>query len=167
MRQVFFYTVLLIFVSTAVVTLLGLVGAVEINEKYFTALVGTFLLETGGAILMLFKKTDFFEVREQSEATDFKNTARVDVVMLPRELFPVVSDPHKCKIAILNSDNIEERTVDVKLVRTNGYLSALVDDLVNGELLQVTLINKDGSVWESEYFDPGLAKAELREVQCQ
>lgn len=60
MRRALFYAFLAIFVATAVVTLLGIIGVVAIDDFYLKGLFGALLLELVGAIIGLFKGTDFF-----------------------------------------------------------------------------------------------------------
>lgn len=61
MRQdILFYSFIVIFVVTAVVTLLGVVGAVQIGETQLNMLLSAFLVELTGAVIGLYKRTDFF-----------------------------------------------------------------------------------------------------------
>lgn len=55
-----FYTFLAIFIATALVTLLGLIGAVSIPSVQLSLLVGAFFVELAGAVIALFRRTDFF-----------------------------------------------------------------------------------------------------------
>ena len=60
MKTHLFYTFLVIFAATAVVTLLGVTGVIAIQDGYLTALVGAFLIELAGAVIAIFKGADFF-----------------------------------------------------------------------------------------------------------
>lgn len=62
MRQaVLFYSFIAIFIVTAVVTLLGVVGAIDIPTTQLNMLLGAFLLELAGAVVALYRRTDFFQ----------------------------------------------------------------------------------------------------------
>jgi hypothetical protein len=58
--EVLFYTFIAIFVATAVVTLLGVVGVIAIPPPQLNVLLGAFLVELAGAVVALFRRTDFF-----------------------------------------------------------------------------------------------------------
>jgi hypothetical protein len=55
-----FYTFLAIFAATAIVTLLGVIGIVTIQGAQLNALLGAFLLELAGAVVVLFRGAPFF-----------------------------------------------------------------------------------------------------------
>jgi hypothetical protein len=55
-----FYTFLVIFAATSVVTLLGVTSVLTIRDGYLTALVSAFLIELAGAVIAIFKGADFF-----------------------------------------------------------------------------------------------------------
>ena len=61
MRQaILFYSFIAIFIATAVITLLGVVGVIEIPTTQLNMLLGAFLLELAAAVVALFRRTDFF-----------------------------------------------------------------------------------------------------------
>ena len=61
MRQtVLFYCFIAIFVATAVVTLLGIIGIIRIPETLLNVLGVGLLVEIAGALVALFRRTDFF-----------------------------------------------------------------------------------------------------------
>ena len=55
-----FYTFLVIFALTSIVTLLGVTGLVTIAPTQLNALLGAFLLELAGAVVTLFRSAPFF-----------------------------------------------------------------------------------------------------------
>lgn len=59
-RAILFYAVIAIFVATAAVTLLGVVGVVEISETYLKVLFTSLIVELAVAVVGLFKATDWF-----------------------------------------------------------------------------------------------------------
>jgi len=61
MRQdILFYSFMTIFIVTALVTLLGVVGTLPIGETQLNMLLGAFLVELAGAVVGLYKRTEFF-----------------------------------------------------------------------------------------------------------
>jgi hypothetical protein len=79
MRRALFYTFLAIFVLTALVTLLGIMGVVRIEDFYLKGLFGALLLELVGAIIGLFRGTDFFAQDDNPRrANPGPPTARID-----------------------------------------------------------------------------------------
>jgi hypothetical protein len=73
-----FYTFLVIFAATSVVTLLGVTSVITIREGYLTALVTAFLVELAGAVIAIFKSADFFasEKIEITAEEDIRNSIR-------------------------------------------------------------------------------------------
>lgn len=67
--DVLFYTFLLIFAGTAVVTLLGVIKIVTIESVQLNALLGAFILELAGAVVVLFRGAPFFAVRSDIAST--------------------------------------------------------------------------------------------------
>jgi hypothetical protein len=75
MRQTFlFYSFMVIFIITAIVTLLGVTGVVTIPETQLNMLLGAFLVELAGAVVALYRRTDFFERPADNLATSFGAT---------------------------------------------------------------------------------------------
>ena len=60
MKRHLFYTFLVIFGITSIVTLLGVIGVIKISDGYLWALVSAFLIESAGAVVTIFKRADFF-----------------------------------------------------------------------------------------------------------
>ena len=78
MKTHLFYTFLVIFAATSVVTLLGVTSVIVIREGYLTALVSAFLIELAGAVIAIFKSADFFgsEKNHVSAEEDLRNSIR-------------------------------------------------------------------------------------------
>jgi len=73
-----FYTFLVIFAATSVITLLGVTSVITIREGYLTALISAFLIELAGAVIAIFKGADFF-ASEKDQITaeeDIRNSIR-------------------------------------------------------------------------------------------
>jgi len=64
MKRHLFYTFLGIFLATSIVTLLGVIGAINIASGYLTSLVAAFLIELAGAVIAIFQRADFFSTDE-------------------------------------------------------------------------------------------------------
>lgn len=60
MKRHLFYTFLLIFIATSVITLLGIVDVVEIKDEYLSKLIVAFLIELSGGVVFVYKQADFF-----------------------------------------------------------------------------------------------------------
>jgi len=61
MKEALFYSFLIIFVATAIVTLLGLTGHLRIKPGFLKALVTSLILELAVSVIALYKATDFFD----------------------------------------------------------------------------------------------------------
>lgn len=156
MKKALFYTFLAVFSATALVTLLGLVGVLQIDEAYLTKLFYALIVESITPVIALFKKVEFFE-----NSTD-KN--KLNVVLLPKEEFGRDGDPHMCTIAVYNKETDEEREIDITPKRENGYLCAYIDGINEDELIKVGVKNTKTEGWESQYFSPSIAKAEMDKI---
>ena len=58
-----FYTFLVIFAATAIVTLLGVVKVLPIEQENLRWLLGAFLIELAGAVIALFRGAPFFSAK--------------------------------------------------------------------------------------------------------
>ncbi|MGZ6268760.1 MAG: hypothetical protein ACXWNR_09405 [Candidatus Limnocylindrales bacterium] len=67
LRDALFYTFLAIFAATAVVTLLGIVHVVAIDDFYLKGLFGALLLELVGAVIGLYRATPFFQTADSGD----------------------------------------------------------------------------------------------------
>ncbi len=60
--QILFYTFIVIFGITAVITILGITGVIKtIHKKYLNALFTALIIEVIGAVIGVFKSADFFQ----------------------------------------------------------------------------------------------------------
>ena len=70
MKKHLFYSLLFVFLATAIVTILGVIGAIQVKEPYLGWLVVTFLVEGAGVTYTLVKGTDFYsDETPKSEST--------------------------------------------------------------------------------------------------
>lgn len=60
MKKALFYTFLGIFIATAAVTLLGVTKLISIEKFYLRTLFAALIVELIGAVIVLFRRTDFF-----------------------------------------------------------------------------------------------------------
>jgi hypothetical protein len=72
MKKHLFYTFLWTFGATALVTLLGIAGVLQIPSGILISLVGAFLLELAGAVIYVFRKADFFDDNKIDSQNDKK-----------------------------------------------------------------------------------------------
>jgi hypothetical protein len=112
MKKALFYTFLAVFSATALVTLFGIIGVLQIDREYLTKLFYALIVESIAPVIALFKRTEFFE-----NATD-KN--KLNVLLLPKEDFGRDGDPHMCTIEVYNKETDEEREIEVPPKRENG-----------------------------------------------
>lgn len=162
MKKTLFYTFIFVFAATAIITLLGLIKAIPIEQAYLEKLFYLLIAEVIAPVIALFKKTNFFD-EETTDITE-KGNSKISVVMIPKEFFPRKFDPHSCTVTIFNQDTDEERTLDTIPKRANGYLSMFLESLSDQELIKVRLLNNSNESWESEYFNPSVAKAEMEKI---
>ncbi|MCG7996603.1 MAG: hypothetical protein JAZ06_14400 [Candidatus Thiodiazotropha taylori] len=159
MKKTLFYTFLSVFIVTAIVTVLGIAGALEIKEEYLSKLFYALIVESIAPIITLFTKTDFFSDEKPSETSATRN--RKSIVFLPKEVFKRSGDPHTCSITVYNQETDEENEFTVEPKRANGYLNAYIDYINEDQLIKVRVHNSKNEVWESQYFSPNIAKAEM------
>jgi hypothetical protein len=162
MKQALFYMFLFVFGATAVVTLLGLTQILPIHDGYLEKLFYLLIAEAIAPVITLFKKTDFFGVT--SQGTQQIKDSRLSVVLLPKESFPRSKDPHQCTFRVYNQESDEEREVTCTPKRANGYLSAFLETISENELITARAQNSKDELWESEYFNPSVAKAEMVKI---
>jgi hypothetical protein len=67
-----FYTFLVIFAATAVITLLGVTNVIVIREGHLTALITAFLIELAGAVIAIFKSANFFSPEKSQISSEEK-----------------------------------------------------------------------------------------------
>lgn len=159
MKKILFFTFLGVFCATVAIALLGITGQLQIDEFYLRKLFYLVIAESVVPVIGLFKKTDFFG--DEGEQVAGGAAAKVSVVMLPKESFPRSLDPHQCKVSIYNSLTDEEKEMKLSPLRSNGHLSTFLDSVGEDELIKVAVRNSNDEAWESDYFKPSLAKAEM------
>jgi hypothetical protein len=113
-----FYTFLIIFVVTSTVTLLGVLGIVPIREAYLNALLGAFLIELAGAVVALFKRTDFFAAKDPAvsaslaDAVDtFDRLSDEIEAAIKNQPPPSANRPHQFIIRRFGNDIVAYRQV--------------------------------------------------------
>ena len=108
-KDILFYTFLGIFIITAGITLLGITGKMTIREGYLNTLVGLFLLESGGAVISLFRNTNFFDEEhkpKQQGPMEVEPAATPKTVEQPATP-PAPQVPERCDSPI-NSEAIQQ-----------------------------------------------------------
>ena len=160
-KDLLFYTVLVIFAATAVVTLLGITDVLPIRENYLSKLFYILICESVVSVVAVFKRARFFSPEPKSTPDETKKN-RINLVLLPKETFARDGDPHTCRISIYNPESDEEREFPLALKRANGYLCAFLDVIDEAELIEVAATNCRNESWQSEYFSPSVTKAEMK-----
>jgi hypothetical protein len=99
-----FYTFLIIFAVTAIVTLLGAVKVVSIDPENLRWLLGAFLIELAGAVVALFRSAPFFparevdalltEAKEESKGTPIESGGVTPPISTPRSGEGPAADPY-------------------------------------------------------------------------
>lgn len=162
MKQALFYMFLAVFGATAVITLLGITEYLPMREGYLDKLFYLLIAEAVAPVIALFRDTDFFGV-VTPDAEQTKDS-KLSVVLLPKGSFPRAGDPHECTVCIYNQNLDEEREISITPIRANGYLSAFLETMSGQDLIKVSVRNSQDEVWESEYFEPSVAKAEMVKI---
>lgn len=156
MKKALFYTFLFVFASTALITLLGIIRIIEIDKEYLSKLFYALIVESIAPVIALFKKTEFFDKSVE------KNS--MNIVLLPKESFGRDGDPHSCTISAYDKESDKEREIRIQLKRENGYLCAYLTEMRENELIKVHVQNAKTENWESQYFSPSIAKAEMEKI---
>jgi hypothetical protein len=78
--DILFYTFLVVFALTALVTLLGVVGVVSIDPSHLKLLLGAFLIELAGAVITLFRGAPFFGTSPDLATSLARSIAVIDNV---------------------------------------------------------------------------------------
>jgi hypothetical protein len=80
MKRHLFYTFLIVFGLTAVITILGILNVVTIGEFYLKGLFSALLIELVGAVVGIYRKTDFFNQTDSAmRDRDDENAQRVSM----------------------------------------------------------------------------------------
>jgi hypothetical protein len=154
MKKTLFYTFIFIFFITAIITLAGITPALTVKEPYLERLFMLLIAEAIVPVIALFRKTDFFNDNENG-------ISKINVVLLPKDSFLKNKEPHQCTVKIYNQETDEEKEISTAAKRVNGYLSFYLNSLLEQEMIKVHIVNSLGEIWESEYFSPNVAKAEM------
>jgi hypothetical protein len=81
-KTILFVVFMLIFVATAAITLLGILGIISIEKNYLDALFAALLIELVGAVIALYRSANFFKAEPEE-----KNDLRPTVPEPSREFF--------------------------------------------------------------------------------
>lgn len=79
MKKNLFYTFLVLFIITAIITLLGIINLIEIKDTYLSKLFYILIIELVGGVIALFRKTVFFDDKsnemQKENREDFINNS--------------------------------------------------------------------------------------------
>ena len=134
-KIILFYTFLIVFVATAVITLLGVIKKVSIREKYLNTLFFILLVQLVGSVIGLYKTTDFFKSTHNKDRNYFKNTlVNTDFVIF------IISTKSK-EGAIQKTNTLIENGFNAKTVLTkSGYYGVIIP--ADSELIAQSIIKK-------------------------
>lgn len=88
-------------------------------------------------------------------------TRRIKVFLIPRDQFPA-SENYTCKVWIYDSENGNERAVELTPRREAGHLTVDLRDLQNAETFRIELCNSQNKKWQSEYHHVDAPRAEMQ-----
>ena len=95
-KTIFFWVIVVQFVISFLVTVLGLVGWVKISDGFLKSLVAVLVLEQAGAVIAIFKSTDFFDSKTtvHDEGWDLLATLwKYQQIHSPKEIGRANTDP--------------------------------------------------------------------------
>lgn len=95
MKKHLFYTFLGIFVATAIVTLLGITKVLIIDDKYLMPLVTALLIELVGAVVAMYKGTNFFDDENKDEGKVFREEIKPKTDSQDNEIDSYAPKPYK------------------------------------------------------------------------
>lgn len=126
MKKFLFYTFLFLFIATGIITLLGIINLVQIDDKYLGKLFTALIIELIGGVVSLFNKTIFFG----------DSTAKItpsEVFKLNSSKFGFTINKHKTEYQ-LNLDGTATETTIREIEVTKHSLSYFTEDVkVDGD----------------------------------
>jgi hypothetical protein len=145
MVTILFVAFVVIFVVTAVVTLLGITKKIDIDERYLRPLFVALILEVGGAVVALFGTIDLGV-----------HTASAFIETLPEEVR--AEDQSEARLNIKNVlDDVDELKAELeKKDKTIGELEERLEpfeDIGNSVLLQFARLNLDIATSEGHFIN--------------
>ena len=123
MKAHLFYTILFLFIITAIVTILGITKVIIIDEFYLKGLFASLLLELVGAVIGLYQKADFFE-----DGSSKKNSMENEEI----KIYSVNKNDNEVLVPSFNEKIVLERN-SMDLIEVNpkaiNHLSSLTEFL--------------------------------------
>ncbi len=146
MGRPLFYAFLVIFVMTALVTLLGVTKVLDIAEGYLPALFTALILEVVGSIIALFRVV--FGLASLRMALHFGED-------------PPDAGLTACKCTIRPSQSGKQpSTHQLNLVKQAGALVVRLPDVGPDDSVELEM-SEDGRTWRSYPLDPFLSHADM------
>lgn len=150
MQQVLFYTILSIFVATAVLTLLGISKRIEIDEKYLNGLYKALLLELVAAVLFLFTSTDFFNQpglhANTMDADSVAYAAKLDECSQFKSTLSSQNPSYETLLAQRDNLNSELASLQMNTARANDLKKEL-EKLEKSFFVKMAHLNSEIAAW--------------------
>ena len=171
MQQVLFYTILSIFVATAILTLLGISKKIEIEDKYLNGLYKALLLELVAAVLFLFASTDFFN--QSGNNDDLMNAEAAECIEKLEECSQIKSilssqDP-SYEVLLTQVDDLKKELKSLQ--QNNAYTKDLKRKLAKLEksfFVKMAHLNSEIADWGMSInftWEPDKKRAIARKLQ--
>lgn len=150
MQQVLFYTILSIFVATAILTLLGIIKKIDIEDKYLNGLYKTLLLELVAAVIFLFAGTDFFNLSgleaKTINADSAVYTEKLEECSQNKSTLAAQNPSYKELLAHRNKLNNELASLQLNNAAANDYKNQL-EKLEKSFFVKMAHLNSEIATW--------------------
>ncbi len=112
-----FYVVLFLFAVTGIVTILGMIKKVDIEQKYLNGLFSALILELITAVLYIFSNTDFFDKTQ-------KDTFYIARTELPKKYESINKNQLLTILTQNNEYKKEVKKLEKELISLNNIIDA-------------------------------------------
>ena len=184
MKKHLFYTFLFLFIATAIITLGGITKLIQIDEFYLKGLFASLILELCGAVILMYRKVDFFDADTPEERIpkpalkhNTKNENAFSKSDLPKKPLNIkglkpTTITVKEVIDSINSappfqkDEISEKYIGL-LFEQVGYLGKIEQNWDDKSKVRVNiLLNKEDIIGNSIWFSTSLKETpEIKVLQ--
>ncbi|EIV8480247.1 hypothetical protein M2G96_12305 [Vibrio vulnificus] len=161
MKKHLFYTFLILFIATAVITLAGITRLIPIDEFYLKGLFGSLILELCGAVIFMYRKADFFDDTPKSNPRPVpQNVMENEKVCHAKDLDQKISNiedttPTSITVnevieSINSAPPFQKKEVSEKYVglvfESVGYLTKIDTDWNDKSKVRVNMLLEKGSI---------------------
>ncbi len=132
-ESILFYSVIIIFVVTATVTILGIIQKVTIEKKYLNGLFTALILELVAAVIFMFSKielstSDDFAVNQTNRNNQITNQLDIEKSAVERFILTLPADIQGTMAEVrtkLQNKYLEFESVKEKLVKAENKINVL------------------------------------------